>query len=128
MSSGWVSPEASLLGLQTGASPRVSCAFSLRVPPGVSSSSSKDTSHGGSGSILKSVKVLVSESCPTLCNRVDYSLPGSSVRGILQEGILEWVAMSFYREGLPDPGIKAGVLHWQADSLPLSHLGSPILA
>ena len=41
--------------------------------------------------------MLVTESCPTLCNHVDYSLPGSSVCGILQEGILEWVAMSFSR-------------------------------
>ena len=26
---------------------------------------------------------------------------------------------------LPDPGIEPALLHWQADSLPLSHLGSP---
>ena len=31
--------------------------------------------------------------CPTLCNPVDYSRPGSSVHGILQARILEWVAM-----------------------------------
>ena len=37
--------------------------------------------------------VLVAQSCLTLCNRVDYSLPGSSVHGILQARILEWVAM-----------------------------------
>ena len=30
---------------------------------------------------------------PTLCNPMDYSLPGSSVHGILQARILEWVAM-----------------------------------
>ena len=35
----------------------------------------------------------------------DYSLPGSSVRGILQAGILEWVAMPSSRD-LPDPGVK----------------------
>ena len=34
-----------------------------------------------------------------------YSLPGFSVHGIFQAGILEWVAISFYRN-LPDPGIK----------------------
>ena len=33
------------------------------------------------------------QSCPTLCNPMDHSLPGSSVRGILKERILEWVAM-----------------------------------
>ena len=44
--------------------------------------------------ILK-VKVLVAQSCPTLCDLVDYSLPGSSVLGLLQAKILEWVAISF---------------------------------
>ena len=33
------------------------------------------------------------QSCPTLCNSMDHSLPDSSVDGILQERILEWVAM-----------------------------------
>ena len=31
--------------------------------------------------------------CPALCDPMDYSLPGSSVHGILQARILEWVAM-----------------------------------
>ena len=35
----------------------------------------------------------VTKSCPTLCDPMDYSLPGSSVHGILQARILEWVAM-----------------------------------
>ena len=35
------------------------------------------------------------QSCPTLCDPMDYSQPGSSVHGILQERILEWVAISF---------------------------------
>ena len=35
------------------------------------------------------------QSCPTLCNRIDGSPPGSSVPGILQARILEWVAISF---------------------------------
>ena len=38
----------------------------------------------------------VAQSCPTLCNPMD-SLPGSSVHGILQARILEWVAISFSR-------------------------------
>ena len=33
------------------------------------------------------------QSCPTLCDPMDYSLPGSSVHGILQARILEWVAV-----------------------------------
>ena len=35
------------------------------------------------------------QSCPTLCNPIDGSPPGSSVPGILQARMLEWVAMSF---------------------------------
>ena len=42
--------------------------------------------------------VLVTQSCPTLCRPMDYSLPGSSVHGILQIRILEWVAISFSRD------------------------------
>ena len=41
----------------------------------------------------KQVKVLVAQSCLTLCNPTDYSQPGSSVHGILQARILKWVAM-----------------------------------
>ena len=36
----------------------------------------------------------VARSCPTLCDPMDYNLPGSSVHGILQARILEWVAVS----------------------------------
>ena len=35
------------------------------------------------------------QSCPTLCNPIDSSPPGSPVPGILQARTLEWVAMSF---------------------------------
>ena len=35
------------------------------------------------------------QSCPTLCDRIDSSPPGSSVPGILQARVLEWVAISF---------------------------------
>ena len=38
---------------------------------------------------------LVTKLCPTSCNPMVYSLPGSSVHGIFQERILEWVAISF---------------------------------
>ena len=43
------------------------------------------------------VCVKVSQSCRTLCNAMDYSLPGSSVHGILQARILEWIAILSYR-------------------------------
>ena len=39
----------------------------------------------------------VTQSCPTLCDPMDCSPPGSSVHGILQARILEWVAISFSR-------------------------------
>ena len=35
------------------------------------------------------------QSCPTLCESIDGSPPGSPVPGILQAGTLEWVAISF---------------------------------
>ena len=38
---------------------------------------------------------LVIQLYPTLCDPMDYSLPGSSVHGILQARILEWVAIPF---------------------------------
>ena len=42
-----------------------------------------------------SVLMLVVQSCPTLCDPMDCSLPGSSVHGIIQARILEWVAIAF---------------------------------
>ena len=41
--------------------------------------------------------VLISQLCPTLCDSMDCSLPGSSVHGISQARILEWEAISFSR-------------------------------
>ena len=46
---------------------------------------------------VKKVKALVTQLCPTLCNPTDCSPPGSSVHGILQTRILEWVAIPFSR-------------------------------
>ena len=37
----------------------------------------------------------VAQSCPTLCDPIDFSLPGSSVHGILQTRVLEWGAIAF---------------------------------
>ena len=37
----------------------------------------------------------IAQSCPTLCDPMDCSLPGSSVHGIFQARVLEWVAISF---------------------------------
>ena len=70
---------------------------------------------------------LVTQSCPPLCDPVDCSPPDSSVHGILQARILKWVAMPSSRgpsqpRDLPNPGSPA----LQADSLPVSHQGSPL--
>ena len=49
--------------------------------------------------------VLFTQSCPTLCDPEDCSLPGSSVHGILQARLLEWVAVSFSTKA--DAGVKS---------------------
>ena len=43
------------------------------------------------------MKMLVTQSCLTLCDPMYYSPPGSSVRGLLQARTLEWVAIPFSR-------------------------------
>ena len=52
---------------------------------------------------------------------VDYSLP---VRGIVQARLLEQVAISYSQEIFQTQGWNLCLLHWQVDSLPLSHLGN----
>ena len=52
----------------------------------------------------------VSQSCPTLCNPVDCSLPGSSAYWILQARILEWVAV-FFSRGSSKPRDQTQVSH-----------------
>ena len=72
------------------------------------------------------VKVLIIQSCPTLCNPTDYTLPGSSVHEILQAIILVWVAIPS-PGGLPDPGIEPTSLALQAESSPSEPPGKPIM-
>ena len=86
--------------------------------------------HSPQGNILRCCGVCMCVlSCPvvSLCNPVDYSLPGSSVHGILQARILEWVAIPFSggRGVFQTQGSNPQLLHCQADSLPWSHLVSP---
>ena len=64
------------------------------------------------------------QSCPTLCDPTDYSLPDSFVHGILQAGI----GCHFLLQGLPDPGIELASPALQMDSLLLSQQGSPLNA
>ena len=65
----------------------------------------------------------VTQSCPTLCDHMDCSLPGSSVHEIFQARVLKWVAISFSR-GSSQPRDQTCVSRiscvsgLQADSLP----------
>ena len=68
------------------------------------------------------------QSCPTLCDPMDCSLPGSSVHGIIQAKILEWVAMPFSGESSLSSGwthVSLSLLHWQVFLLPLPPPGKP---
>ena len=56
---------------------------------------------------------------------MDCSPPGSSIHGISQARILECIATSFSRGGFLTQGSNPSLLHWQSDSLPLSHLEGP---
>ena len=55
------------------------------------------------------MKVFIAQFYLTLCDPMGYIPPGSSVHGILQARILEWVDMSSCRD-LPDPGIEPSLL------------------
>ena len=59
---------------------------------------------------------LFTQFCLTLCNLMDCNPSDSSVYGILQAKILEWVVIHFFRD-IPDLGIKPRSPALQADSL-----------
>ena len=65
-------------------------------------------------------KLLVAQSCPTLGNPMNCSPPGSSVHGILQARILEWVPIPFSR-GSSSPGIEPRSPTSQAKTLQSTH-------
>ena len=68
------------------------------------------------------------QSCLSLCDPMDGNSLGSSVPGILQARILEWVAVPFSRgSSLPRKGMGICLLHWQAGSLPLVPSGKAYL-
>ena len=63
----------------------------------------------------------VTQSCPTLCDPMDCSLPGSSVHGIFQARVLEWVAIAFSKTGLilwPQP-LPLAMVHTLKSGFPL---------
>ena len=76
------------------------------------------------------------QSCPTVCNPMDQSLPGSSVHGILQARILEWIAMPSSRgssqprdgaESLTSPALAGEFFTtsatWEAQQTPVLVIG-----
>ena len=64
----------------------------------------------------------VTQSCPTLCDPVDYSLPGSSIHGFSRPEC--WSGLPFPSPGdLPNPGIEAQSPALQADTLPSEPAG-----
>ena len=67
----------------------------------------------------------VAQSCPTLCHPMDCSLPGSSVHGIFQTRVLEWVAISFSR-GSARPRDRTRSPASQTGALPSERPGEPI--
>ena len=69
--------------------------------------------------------VKVTQSCPALCDPIDCSPPGSSVHGILQVRILEWVAISFSGGILPTQGSNPGLLHCRQILYCLSYQARP---
>ena len=69
----------------------------------------------------------VAQSCLTLCDSMDCSLPDSSVHGIFQAIVLEWIAISFSRGSSRPrvPGSKPRSPALQADTLTSEPLGKP---
>ena len=67
----------------------------------------------------------VAQSCPTLCNTMDCSLPGSSIHGIFQARVQEWVAI-FFSRGFSNPGIEPRSPALQADVLPSESPGKSV--
>ena len=68
--------------------------------------------------------VLVAQSCPTLCDPMDCRPPGSSVYGVLQARILEWVPFPSPGD-LPDPGVEPSFPALQAHSILSEQPGKP---
>ena len=68
----------------------------------------------------------VTQSCPTLCDPMDCSLSDSSVHGIFQARVLEWIAISFSRGIFPTQESNPGLLHCGQTLLPSEPPGKPL--
>ena len=65
----------------------------------------------------------VAQSCPTLCNPMDYSLPGFSVHGIFQARV---GCLFLLQRIVLTQGSNPGLPHWRQTLYPLSHQESPV--
>ena len=81
--------------------------------------------ENGSSEHSQSVKVLVAQACPALCNPMDCSSPGSSVMGFSRQEYGRWVPFPSPGD-LPDPGIEPRSPALKTDSLPSEPPGKPI--
>ena len=76
-------------------------------------------------------KVLVTQSCSTLCDLMDCSLPDSAVHGILQERILEWIAIPLSKGSSQprrsNPGLQANSLPSEPPGKQISGIDNTIL-
>ena len=78
---------------------------------------------GNSGNSGCCTSVLVTQSCPTLCNSMGCNLPGSSAHGIFQARILKWVAIPFSRGIFPSQESNPGLLPYRQILYYLSYRG-----
>ena len=69
--------------------------------------------------------VLVTQLCLTLCDPMNCSLPGSSIHGNFPRKTTGVGCHFLLQEIFLSQGLNSHILHWQADSLPMNHLGSP---
>ena len=72
--------------------------------------------------VLLLLEVKVIQSCLTLCDPIDFSLPGSSVHGLLQARILPFPSLG----DLSNPGVEPGSPTLQSNSLPSEPPGKPL--
>ena len=76
---------------------------------------------------ISDISMLVGQSCQTLCNPLDCSQPGSSVHGIFQARIVEWVAISFSMVIFLTQELNPVLPHCRQILYYLSHQGSSLL-
>ena len=121
-------PSQQLLGASPGPQPH--SPFQVPGPFSATSAYTPFTSRTWAScawQVYACVRAKSLELHPTLCDPMDYSLPGSSVHGFLQARIQEWVAMPSSRSSSPpkDQTRITMAPPWETGSLPLAPPGKP---